>query len=97
MAAMVNNEAALRPIEAQGLVVLDKGIPLVVTNEDQDKRLPWQQTQQATPIQHHAGAPLQPGDRLFASYELVHLGDSGSWFYKRDKASESMVNRIIQK
>eukprot|EP00969_Alexandrium_andersonii_P294957 13037874-Alexandrium_andersonii.AAC.1 len=39
MAAMVNNEAALRPIEAQGLVVLDKGTPLVVANEDQDLSL----------------------------------------------------------
>eukprot|EP00969_Alexandrium_andersonii_P279566 12357149-Alexandrium_andersonii.AAC.1 len=52
----------------------------------------------STPIQILVGSPLQPGDKLYASYELIHCGDSGSWCYKRDRcsAAEAMVNRIAQ-
>eukprot|EP00969_Alexandrium_andersonii_P259405 11470733-Alexandrium_andersonii.AAC.1 len=98
MDSVTGNEALLRPVQSRGEVVLDKGLPLVTTNEEQLKLPPCQQTEMPTPLQCLQHSPMQPGDRLYAQYELIHLGDSGSFCYKRSKGNtEAMVNRIFQK
>eukprot|EP00969_Alexandrium_andersonii_P028718 1254412-Alexandrium_andersonii.AAC.1 len=73
MDSVVANEAALRPLQSSGAVVLDKGLPLVTTNEEQLKLPPCKQTEVSTPLMCLQRAPLQPGDNLYAQYELLHL------------------------
>eukprot|EP00969_Alexandrium_andersonii_P014857 649120-Alexandrium_andersonii.AAC.1 len=50
MADIAGNEALLRPVQSRGVVVLDKGLPLVTTNEEQLQLPPCQQTEMPTPL-----------------------------------------------